>query len=129
MKKFENFCNALNNLKDIFNYEEPYNNVITTGLVGLYEICFEQSWKAMKEILENEGFDIATTGSQRQIIKTAYQAGMINDEDTWLEALVSRNNVSHSYNEDIALDIINATREKYYKIFQDLREVLENNWI
>lgn len=129
MKKFENFCNALNNLKDIFNYEEPYNNVITTGLVGLYEICFEQSWKAMKEILENEGFDIATTGSPRQIIKTAYQAGMINDEDTWLEALVSRNNVSHSYNKDIALDIINATREKYYKMFQDLREVLENNWI
>ena len=96
MKKYENFCNALNNLKDIFNYEEPYNNVITTGLVGLYEICFEQSWKAMKEILENEGFDMATSGSPRQIIKTAYQAGMINDEDTWLEALVSRNNVSHS---------------------------------
>lgn len=129
MKKFENFCNALNNLKDIFNYEEPYNNVITTGLVGLYKICFEQSWNAMKEILENEGFDIAITGSPRQIIKTAYQAGMINDEDTWLEALVSRNNVSHSYNEDIALDIINATKEKYYKMFQDLREVLENNWI
>ena len=129
MKKFENFCNALNNLKEIFNYEEPYNNVITIGLVGLYEICFEQSWKAMREILENEGFDMETSGSPRQIIKTAYQAGMINDEDTWLEALVSRNNVSHSYNEDVALDIINATREKYYKMFQDLREVLENNWI
>ena len=129
MKKYENFCNALNNLKDIFNYEEPYNNVITAGLVGLYEICFEQSWKAMKEILENEGFDMATSCSPRQIIKTAYQAGMFNDEDTWLEALVSRNNVSHSYNEDVALDIINATKEKYYRMFQDLREVLENNWI
>ena len=129
MKKFDNFCNALNNLKDIYNYNEPYNNVITIGLVGLYEICFEQSWKAMREILENEGFDMESSGSPRQIIKTAYQAGMINDEDTWLEALVSRNNVSHSYNEDVALDIINATREKYYKMFQDLREVLENNWI
>ena len=83
----------------------------------------------MKEILENEGFDMATSGSPRQIIKTAYQAGIINDEDTWLEALVSRNNVSHSYNEEIALDIINATREKYYKMFQNLREELENNWI
>ena len=40
-----------------------------------------------------------------------------------------RNNVSHSYNEDVALDIINATKEKYYRMFQDLREVLENNWI
>ena len=83
----------------------------------------------MKEILENEGFDMATSGSPRQIIKTAYQAGIINDEDTWLEALESRNNVSHSYNEEIALDIINATREKYYKMFQNLREELDNNWI
>ena len=48
MKKFENYCRALENLKEIFEYEEPYGNVVLTGLVGLYEICFEQSWKAMK---------------------------------------------------------------------------------
>ena len=54
MKKFDNFCSALNNLKDIYNYEEPYENVVLTGLVALYEICFEQSWKAMKEILEHD---------------------------------------------------------------------------
>lgn len=51
MRKYENFCNALSNMKDIYNYEEPYDNVVITGLVGLYEICFEQSWKMMKEIL------------------------------------------------------------------------------
>ena len=33
---------TLNNLKDIYNYEEPYENVVLTGLVALYEICFEQ---------------------------------------------------------------------------------------
>ena len=51
MRKYENFCNSLSNMKDIYNYEEPYDNVVITGLVGLYEICFEQSWKMMKEIL------------------------------------------------------------------------------
>jgi len=56
MKKYENFCKALNNLKDIYNYQEPYKNVELTGLVGLFEICFEQSWKAMKEILEYNGY-------------------------------------------------------------------------
>ena len=40
MRKYENFCNALSNMKDIYNYEEPYDNVVITGLVGLYEICF-----------------------------------------------------------------------------------------
>lgn len=35
MKKYENFCKALNNLKVIENYNEPYDTVTLTGLVGL----------------------------------------------------------------------------------------------
>ena len=56
MKKYHNFCRALENLKEIYNYHEPYDNVVLTGLVGLYEICFEQSWKAIKEILTDQDF-------------------------------------------------------------------------
>ena len=41
MKKHENFCAALKNLKEIYNYEQPYDSVVLTGLVGLFEICFE----------------------------------------------------------------------------------------
>lgn len=97
MKKYENFCNALHNLKDIYNYEEPFGNVELTGMVGLFSVCFEQSWKAMKELLENSGYDGSQTGSPRHIIKTAYQASMIDDEELWLSALVSRNNVTHAF--------------------------------
>lgn len=52
----------------------------------------------MKELLEYHGFNEAATGSPRTVIKTAYLAGMIDDEEAWLKALVARNNVSHSYN-------------------------------
>lgn len=63
MKKYENFCAALTNLRAVFDYEEPYNNVVLTGMVALYEICFEQSWKAVKEILENNGVAAGQSGS------------------------------------------------------------------
>lgn len=129
MKKYENFCNAFNNLKDIYDYEEPFGNVELTGLVGLFEVCFEQSWKAMKELLEQSGYDSAQTGSPRHIIKTAYQAGMVDDEELWLAALVSRNNVAHAYNKDVALDIIYMTKDKYYQMFGELKKKLEENWI
>lgn len=129
MKKFENFCNAFQNLKDIYEYEEPYSNVEMTGLVGLYEICFEQSWKAMKELLERDGFAEGQTGSPRQIIKTAYQAGMIENEEVWLDALAARNNVAHAYNRVIALDIIQGTKDKYYGMFEKLKKKLEDEWI
>ena len=100
-----------------------------TGLVGLYEICFEQSWKAMKEILEMDGFAQGQTGSPRQIIKTAYQAGMLENEELWLDALIARNNVAHAYNKAIALDIIQGTKDKYYSMFCDFKKKIEDEWI
>lgn len=129
MKKYENFKSALENLGDIYNYEEPYGNVEIAGMVGLYEICFEQAWKAMKEILENQGYSEGATGSPRTILKTAYKAGMIDNEELWLDALVARNNVTHAYNADIAMDIINQTKSKYYNMFSKLTQTIEQNWL
>ena len=83
MKKFENFQRALRNLEEIKKYKEPYEIIELTGQVALFEICFEQSWKAMKEILEYNGYDESRTGSPRSILKLAYQSGMIEDEELW----------------------------------------------
>ena len=129
MKKYENFCNAFQNLKDIYDYNEPYTNVEMSGLVALYEICFEQSWKAMKEILEQQGFAEERTGSPKIVLKTAFAAGMIEDEDIWMAALNARNNVAHSYNKEIALDIINQTKDKFYRMFEELKSEIDTNWI
>lgn len=129
MKKFENFVNAFTNLKEIYNYHEPYGTVELTGLVGLFEVCFEQAWKAMKEILQNNGYSEGKTGSPKQILKTAYQANMIEDEDKWLDALISRNNVAHSYNKEIAYDIVKRTKEDYFSLFQKLKEEIETKWV
>ena len=129
MKKYENFCVSLENMKDIYNYEEPYDNVVLTGLVGLYEITFEQSWKMMKEILQNHGYEEGATGSPKIILKTAYKAGMIKDEELWLRALQARNNVTHSYNQKIALGIVSEAKNEFYKMFVELKEEVENGWL
>lgn len=129
MKKYDNFCNAFLNLKDIYDYQEPYTTVEMSGLVALFEICFEQAWKAMKEILEQQGFAEERTGSPKIVLKTAYAAGMIKDEELWMAALNARNNVAHSYNKEIALDIIKQTKELFYKMFEALKVELENDWV
>lgn len=125
MKKYDNFCHALENLQEIYEYEEPYGNVVLTGLVGLYEICFEQSWKAMKESLYAAGIGAAAIGSPRAIIKEAYSNGMIRDERLWLDALSDRNNVVHAYNREIAGGIVENTKKRYVSMFQELRSCLE----
>ena len=129
MKKYENFCASLKNMKDIFEYDEPYNTVVLTGLVGLYEICFEQSWKMMKEILEIHGYEEGATGSPKIILRTAYKAGMIKDEENWLRVLQERNNVTHSYNEKIALGIVRQAKAIFYDLFVQLKLEIDANWL
>ena len=123
MKKFDNFCKALENLQEIYAYEAPYSNVILTGLVGLYEICFEQSRKAMKESLYASGIGLA--GSPKAIIKEAFSNGMIQEEQLWLDALSDQKHVAHAYNPEIAGEIVENTKEKYVAMFQELKTSLE----
>ena len=83
----------------------------------------------MKEILQWNGVPEAKTGSPKQVLKAAYQAGMLSDEALWLEALSTRNNVAHAYNQTIALDIVAGTKQTYYQMFTELKTELETNWI
>lgn len=129
MKKYENFCKALANLQDIRNYNEPFDNVTTTGLVALYGICFEQAWKAMKETLEDQGYLEESLGSPRKVLQVAYKARMINDEELWVSALKARNNVAHAYNEAIALAIIREAKATYLTMFEDLQYTLQSDWL
>ena len=84
----------------------------------------------MKEVLSDHGYEESATGFPKTILKTAYSAGMINDEDKWLKALAARNNVSYAYNynREIAADIIKETRDIFYDMFADLKSEIEK-WI
>ena len=129
MRKYDNFCKALKNLKECQKYQEPYSTVTETGLVALFEICFEQAWKTMKACLQEHGYEEGRTGSPKRVIKVAYQAGMIQDDTKWLGALETRNEVAHSYNEEIALQIIRKTKSEYLELFEMLQKELADRWI
>ena len=108
-----NFFKALDNLKLIEGKEPPYDAITEAGMVSLFEICFEQVWKAMKERLEFNGYGGRKLGSPNATIKLAYQAEMIDDEELWSAALRARNDVVHSYSDEIALFIIKNTQDKF----------------
>ena len=65
----------------------------------------------------------------RKVLKTAYEAGLIKEERLWLQALQERNNVAHSYNQKIAMDIVRLTKEQFYPMFWRLKEEAEQKWI
>jgi hypothetical protein len=87
MKKFDNFCKALSNLQVLRDTEEPYDILTMTGGVALFEICFEQAWKTMKDILADQGYSAAQTGSPKQILKLAYSS--VGRGETYLACTAS----------------------------------------
>lgn len=129
MRKYDNFCKALSNLQEGLKLDEPYTVVEQTGIVGLFEICFEQSWKLMKAVLEEHGRFEEKIGSPRAIIKIAFQCNMIKDEEKWLELLVSRNILAHTYSDDDALQVIRKLKTDYSGAFLALKSEIDDNWL
>lgn len=129
MKKYDNFCKALDNLHFGVNVDEPYTIVEQTGIVRLFQICYELSWKLMKEILENHGIFEDKISSPRTLIKIAYQCDLIKDETLWLELLDARNIVAHTYSNEQALNLIKSLKEKYIVAFDVLKKEIDERWL
>lgn len=83
----------------------------------------------IKAVLEIHGYAEGATGSPKAILKTAYQAGMIKDEELWIHALQEWNNVTHSYNQEIALGIVRRAKGQFYPMFCGLKDEIERNWL
>ena len=93
------------------------------GLIQFFEVTFELAWKTLKDYLEADGFQI---NSPRDVLKQAFQSGIVQDGHAWIEALDDRNLAAHTYNEETALKIERLIREKYFPAISALHETLKS---
>lgn len=75
----------------------------------------------MKYVLESEGVDKGRTGSPKLILMAALTRGLIEDENAWLRMLRLRNDESHHYNQDCAIELCRMIPE-LLPYFDDLKE-------
>ena len=85
------------------------------GIIQFYEVCFELSWKLLKDYLESEGYIVK---SPKQSIKQAFQIGVIEDGELWISALEDRNLTSHTYDEDTIELIIYKINNEYFTLLE-----------
>ena len=128
MKKFERFCKALTILNEA-DAARAGELIYRVGIIRWFEICFEQAWKLMKELLENHSLYPDKIASPRAIIKISYQYGMIDDEETWLEIQKTRNLLAHTYSEEDSLQAVEKIKASYVETFLKLKAEVEQNWL
>jgi nucleotidyltransferase substrate binding protein (TIGR01987 family) len=120
-QRFENFEKSYLVLKE--NTTHPIKTDLErAGLIQLFEVTFELSWKVLKDYLEAEGYSVK---SPRETLKQAIQMEVIMDGHTWIDALSARNLTSHTYDEAVAEKLINDIRDKYFPVIDQLYDKLQ----
>ena len=113
------FSNAVQRLREAL--EEKENDIIIDGVLHRFEFTFELAWKTMKDYLEYVGV-IDKTGSPREIIKSAFEYGMLEDGDSWIKMMLARNSLSHLYDEAKSREVYQDIKSIYFKLLQELEE-------
>lgn len=119
-QRFDNFEKAYNTL-DKYVRQPIETELERAGIVQLYEIAFELSWKLMKDYLEALGFSVK---SPRETIKMAYQIGLIGDGHVWIDALTDRNLTVHTYDEKLSKKLAGDIADIYFPELQKLHNRL-----
>ena len=123
MKRYEErkqeLLNATERLKDALQEKEI--DIVIDGTLHRFEFTFELAWKTMKDYLEYSGI-IDGIGSPREIIKTAFANGIIEDGEDWIRMMLARNSLSHLYDEGKSREIYIEIKDIYIYLFEKLNK-------
>lgn len=127
MKRYDErkqeLLNATERLKEALQKEE--SDIVIDGTLHRFEFTFELAWKTMKDYLEYSGI-VEGIGSPREIIKTAFANGIIDDGENWIKMMLARNSLSHLYDEEKSREIYIEIKIVYLNLFQKLNKKFED---
>ena len=91
---------------------EVERNGIRSGVIQIFEVTYELSWKLMARWLNTYvGPGVADGVTRRQLFRLAAENRLIPDVDLWMQHHEARNATSHIYDEEKAVLVYKATRE------------------
>lgn len=111
---------ALERLHEVLLLDE--SAIIRDSLIQRFEFTFELGWKAMFHWLRDEGEDVREM--VRPIIQAAFRVALISDPELWERIKACRDETSHTYNEDKAIEVASFVRGQAISAFDALRQAL-----
>ncbi len=101
-------------------WARPTSDLEKQGVIQAIEFAHELAWNVLKDFLEYEGIQ-GIVGS-RSTVREAFNRGLIEDGEIWMDMIEKRNLSSHTCNLEIAVALVSAIIEIYYPAFLVLQE-------
>lgn len=121
IQRLQNWNRALTQLTKFMERDE-LNELEEQGLIQSFEYNHELAWKTQKDYLQDQGYD--DLFGSKNVAKKAFEVGLVNDGQLWLDMIASRNLSSHTYNEEVTREIVDAIIDRYYEAFCSLNTKL-----
>ncbi len=117
-QRLNNYDNAFRQLKAavLLAAERKLSDLEKQGLIQAFEVTHELAWNVMKDYFLHQG-NPDITGS-RDAVREAFHKQLITDGEYWMEMIKSRNQTSHTYNREVANDIVNKVINVYFHSFE-----------
>ncbi len=143
-QRFSNFKKALHKLTQAVEYiQQAHNNgdladhpddlenvvdeIIKEGMIQRFEYTHELAWNVMKDYAIYQGNP--NIGGSRDATREAFQLKLISDGEIWMDMIGSRNQTSHTYNDETAGEIYLKILDEYYPAFLDFHDTMESKLI
>lgn len=123
-QRFSNYTKALAQLQQAVELaqQRPLSRLEEQGLIQAFEFTHELAWNTLKDFLEDRG--VQNLYGSKDVTRQAFQVGLIENGQTWMNMIQSRNLTSHTYDEATAAKISAAIRSNYFQEFELLRRQL-----
>lgn len=126
VESYETFKKAYLKLKEFINTDNG-SEKDRAAIIHAYEYTFELWWKSLQRYLQD--FETITEFGPGSTIRNAFQYGIIEEGLDYMELLKDRNLISHTYKENIAIEIHERIVNKHINTLSKFIEKFDNKII
>jgi nucleotidyltransferase substrate binding protein (TIGR01987 family) len=121
-QRFHNYKKALATLKSAVELEAArgLSDLEKQGVIQGFEFTFETAWNVMKDYLEEQG--ITGIIGSKGAVRHAFNNGLIEDGQAWMDMVEGRNLSTHSYDEETAEKLLKKIISNFYEQFTSFEE-------
>lgn len=125
-QRLENFHKAFSELNEAVELSRTrtLTKLEKQGLIQVFEYTHELAWNTIKDFFVDQG-NTNIAGS-KDATREAFKVGLIENGEGWMDMIASRNQTSHTYNQETADLIVNKILSLYFDLFKKLLSDLDS---